>query len=344
MNIYPQFSIRKVLIVITAFFCLITQSYAYSLDYPTSEKNLNTAYNKARKLLPKQEFQQLKKEQFSWLRERKKACGGAKNFSPRNKKEESCFIEENYNRAEVLFNQVKNPKVFESYVGNPSYTVKTLDINADGLDDKVIVGTSDYGNNRDLLVYINKNNEYNLHLKTENFTDEAYHQFSSLKAYANGFVITNAYPKRVNVAHHFFKYTPTSLILERTVYVVSTGNMDEFHLTICDIDQNVDMSSPQMDITLFPENFAKNEKCYINRDTYKVISNQAKIYSEPHEKSVTTKYFKLGKKLHLLDYQKDWIQFIDDKTRAKAWIKKTNLKNISKDVWNPDNFKKKNKN
>ncbi|WP_215224679.1 hypothetical protein [Echinicola shivajiensis] len=137
-------------------------------------------------------------------------------------------------------NQAPTTYKISDYVGAEHYFIIDLDINNDTIPDKV-VSAGPYQED-ELLLFVNKNDHYELALKTVNFSEDGGNQIKHIKKDKNGFVIETAFPDRgLFEAHYFIIFKNGRWMLTHTIYKTESGNEKDAFTFVCKVTQNIDL-------------------------------------------------------------------------------------------------------
>ncbi len=141
----------------------------------------------------------------------------------------------------------KNPisKDISYYLNNKNYFVRDIDINNDYALDKV-VSSIPYQED-ELLLFINKDGAYRFALKSTNFSEDGGNQIVDVLAEENGFLIQTTFPDRgLNEANHHITFKNTHWVLTNTLFRVKESNERNSSIYICNIEQELDFSDPDL--------------------------------------------------------------------------------------------------
>ena len=157
--------------------------------------------------------------------------------------------------------EVSETKGFSYYNKNDSYFVNDIDINNDGVLDKVVSHKKYQG--EELLLFISKNNTYKLALKTINFSEDGGNQVVEIKKHKNGFVIVTSFlDKGFFESHYFIAYKNERWILTNTIYKTKSSNEKKSFIYVCDVKQDIDFGSSNWDnLKYMPDESSRDKKC-----------------------------------------------------------------------------------
>lgn len=92
---------------------------------------------------------------------------------------------------------------FSQYINNKDYFIKTFDVNKDGVTDKIVSQNRFMGD--EILVFLgDKSNNYNLALKSTNFSEDGGNQITDIKETSEGYEIITQFPDRGYVQNSYF--------------------------------------------------------------------------------------------------------------------------------------------
>ena len=133
------------------------------------------------------------------------------------------------------------------YENNPDYFIKDIDINNDGLLDKIISHNKNMGD--DMLFFLNNGkSNYIFKLKTHNFTEDGGYVMGDIfplnsKTSNNVFYINTYFDGSGGAQkQQFISYKNNNWYLAKTLYITSNWQKNpdkEYH---CEITQNIDLN------------------------------------------------------------------------------------------------------
>lgn len=89
------------------------------------------------------------------------------------------------------------------YTNNTNYFIKTFDVNKDGIKDKIVSHNRYLGD--ELLLFLgDKGSNYNLALKSTNFSEDGGNQITDIKETKEGFEIITQFPDRGYLQNTYF--------------------------------------------------------------------------------------------------------------------------------------------
>lgn len=143
--------------------------------------------------------------------------------------------------AGVLSDGVRS---FQFYENSDSHVVSDIDIDMNGVPDKVISSAQNKGD--ELIFLKNINGDYRAVLVSKNLAEDGGRVFRRInqEGGAGGEVmsIETFFPKGADTATHYVLYSGGEWVLSRTIYVVSDWRSRDGHAHYCEVVQNVPMS------------------------------------------------------------------------------------------------------
>lgn len=149
------------------------------------------------------------------------------------------------------------------YVNNDSYFSKEIDINNDGIVDKIVSSQRYQGD--ELLLFIKNRGTYELALKTTNFSEDGGNQILDIKKNETGFVVVTAFPDRGFFESHFFiSFENEHWILTHTIYKTKATNEEDSFIYVCNVQQGIDISNSELLNTLrfIPDESERDKICF----------------------------------------------------------------------------------
>ncbi len=142
---------------------------------------------------------------------------------------------------------VSSPKLvkkLDDLLANDKYFVKSIDVNNDGILDKVVSSKSYQGD--DLYLYVRKDSDYELVFRGSNLTEDGGLVFRTITAEHNDnevFSITTFFPDGgLLEAKHLISFSNNEWILKRTQYKTTNWQADPSKMYICNVTQNIKLS------------------------------------------------------------------------------------------------------
>lgn len=148
------------------------------------------------------------------------------------------------------------------YINDKHYFIKEVDINKDGMLDKIVSAAPYQGD--ELLLFVNKKNEYQFALKTINFSEDGGNQIKTIKQAKNGFVIITAFlDGGFFEAHHHISFIDKNWVLTNTIYKTMSSNQEDAFLYVCDVKQGIDIGNIDIleHINLIPDEANRDKIC-----------------------------------------------------------------------------------
>lgn len=148
------------------------------------------------------------------------------------------------------------------FIDTEHYFITNIDINNDGISDKVVSADPYQGD--ELLLFVNKNDNYELTLKTVNFSEDGGNQIKTIKKDKNGFVIVTAFPDRgFFETHYFIKFKNGNWILTHTLYKTESGNEEDAFIYVCKVKQDIALSDENLlyKLKTIPDETVRDSLC-----------------------------------------------------------------------------------
>ena len=168
-----------------------------------------------------------------------------------------------------------NSKKINFYENNDKYFIKNIDVNKDGLKDKIVSSQKNQG--EELLVFINKKNEYIFTFETTNFSEDGGNQISDIKEDKNGFIIITYFPDRgYYEKEYYIKNIKENWLLDKIVF--KTSSLTEYtKIDICTVVQNINLKDDNFSekIQDIPEENNRKKLCKID---YLFEENDVRAY------------------------------------------------------------------
>jgi hypothetical protein len=186
-----------------------------------------------------------------------------------SKKQKVEVIEEKFHES-LDDNENPDPEevlptfTISQFEGNEHYFIRNIDINNDGILDKIVSAVPHQGD--ELLLFIKKDDNYEFALKTINFSEDGGHQIMDVLKTENGFEIFTAFPDRgLLEAHHHIKFSYEKWIVKHTIYRTKSGNDENAFNYNCKVNQNIDLSDKELlyKLNLLPDEGEREKVCEI---------------------------------------------------------------------------------
>lgn len=142
------------------------------------------------------------------------------------------------------------------YIGTEHFFIRDIDVNNDGISDKIVSSDSYQGD--ELLLFVNNQGKYEFALKTINFSEDGGNQIVDILPQEKGFVIATAFPDGgLNEAYHYVTFTNNRWVLTNTVYKVESSNQEDALNYVCAVKQVIDLANTDF---LYQLNLIPNER------------------------------------------------------------------------------------
>lgn len=144
----------------------------------------------------------------------------------------------------------KNDKVskvnFNQYNNKANYFIKTFDVNKDGIKDK-IVSHNLYSGDELLIFFGDKSNNYNLALKSTNFSEDGGNQITDIKETSEGYEIITQFPDRGYVQNSYLVSVKGNQFVLKKIKTESDSWQNNYRENcVQDIDFNLKKSSQEL--------------------------------------------------------------------------------------------------
>lgn len=173
------------------------------------------------------------------------------------------FYDDNENPDPIILDEEGNtvPYSFSNYLGSEHFFIRDIDVNKDGLLDKIVSAGPYQGD--ELLLFIHKDDEFQFALKSTNFSEDGGNQIVDIVAEKAGFYIKTAFPDRgLSEAYHHITYKNHAWILVNTVYKTQSNQEDAF-IYSCDVKQGINLADTNIGEQLkwMPDEADRNRLC-----------------------------------------------------------------------------------
>ncbi|MBF0658425.1 hypothetical protein IPZ60_06705 [Psychrobacter sp. NG25] len=215
-----------------------------------------------------------------------------------------------------------------------THKIFTFDVNADGIDDKVISSINDENNNTyqgdDLIVYLkNTDGLYRLSLETTNFTDEVGWFLYDIYPSANhsGFILKIIYsPRGRSNQYFYFSQKNKDWRIEK---YISEGALITGEDYYCIENNNVALSEFEYaKSATYSENQFQN-LCPPPPTKYVIKTDQAEILDEKFESRSKPNYYIKGDLIEAFDQNEDWVKVSYKNGTKFGWIDKRDLSPVA---------------
>jgi hypothetical protein len=154
---------------------------------------------------------------------------------------ETGFYDANENPDPFPDEEISVTYTLSDYVENELFLIRDIDINNDGILDKIVSAGQYQGD--ELLLFINRGSKYQFSLKTTNFSEDGGHQIVDVVAEQGGFFIKTAFPDRgLNEACHHISFKDSGWVLTHTIYRTKSSNQEDAFIYTCDVQQGIDLA------------------------------------------------------------------------------------------------------
>ncbi|BDW93479.1 hypothetical protein MACH07_23110 [Flagellimonas marinaquae] len=154
---------------------------------------------------------------------------------------ETGFFDNNENPDPFPDEEINSTFTLSDYMENEHFFIRDIDINNDGVLDKIVSAGRYQGD--ELLLFINDGEEFDFTLKTINFSEDGGDQIVDVVAEDGGFFIKTAFPDRgLNEAYHHIIFKDNSWILTNSVYRTQSSNQKDAFIHVCDVTQGLNMA------------------------------------------------------------------------------------------------------
>lgn len=141
---------------------------------------------------------------------------------------------------EHLQEKTENVKKLSQFVDNEDYFVRDIDINKDGILDKVVSSAQNAGN--ELYFFQKNDNQYKLVLESINFSEDGGRLIDDISPVNNSnevLSIATFFPKGINKALYYVVYKNNDWLLSKTVYTLGSWQEDHTKKQVCNVVQNI---------------------------------------------------------------------------------------------------------
>lgn len=182
--------------------------------------------------------------------------------------EKKKIVQDLFETAYFDYNENPDPEevlltyTISQFEGTEHYFIREIDIDNDGVLDKIVSADPYQGD--ELFLFINKKDNYDFALKTTNFSEDGGNQIVNILKSENGFEIFTAFPDRgLLEAHHHIKFINKKWMLTHTIYRTESSNEEEAFIYNCTVSQNIDLSDEELldKLKLLPNEEDKNKDC-----------------------------------------------------------------------------------
>lgn len=178
--------------------------------------------------------------------------------------EKDLFDQDDIDEDETQYDEDVESYTISNYTNNDAYFSREMDINNDGILDKVISSQRYQGD--ELLLFVKNNNTYEFALKTSNFSQDGGNQIYEVKEAETGFVIVTVFPDGgFFESHYYVSFNNNRWMLTNTIYKTMSSNQEDAFVYECDVKQNVDLSdiTQLSNVRQIPEEADRDRVCTI---------------------------------------------------------------------------------
>lgn len=183
----------------------------------------------------------------------------------------SLLQEENHGGAK------ESASSLQGYIKDTRYVIYDIDVDGDGVSDKIVSSKKNAGN--ELLFFVRHNSAYTLRLRSINLTEDGgrvlggIRQEHSKKKDGDVLSIETYFPQGHDIAKHYISYINEHWILSRTVYEVADWRDKSDAIYICEVEQGIPMEllvseSVASQLHQLPDEPLRQKECRI-KDTSK---------------------------------------------------------------------------
>ena len=142
------------------------------------------------------------------------------------------------------------------YTNNTNYFIKTFDVNKDGIKDKIVSHNRYLGD--ELLLFLgDKGSNYNLALKSTNFSEDGGNQITDIKETKEGFEIITQFPDRGYLQNTYFVSGINNKLILKKIQSESESWQDNY-TEKCSQNINVDLKKSIAELSKVISNTKKN--------------------------------------------------------------------------------------
>ncbi len=150
-----------------------------------------------------------------------------------------------YQKETVLADNMQQQKhKISDYENNEDYFIREIDINKDGILDKVVCSNKYMGN--ELLFFQKKNNHYNFVLETINFSEDGGRIIDDIQPVKNSdyiLKIKTFFPDGgLDLATYFITFKNGNWKLQKTIYETKYWQKDASKRYVCEVKQDILLS------------------------------------------------------------------------------------------------------
>ncbi|MBE0443284.1 hypothetical protein EI164_14705, partial [Psychrobacter sp. FME13] len=215
-----------------------------------------------------------------------------------------------------------------------SHKIFTFDVNADGIDDKVISSINDENNvfqDDELYAFLgDENSKYTLSLDTSNHASDGGYFLSDILPRPNysGFILRTYFSSRgYPIRHYYYTYKNGVWYISATTtegYTVQDHNYyctDNTVTTVSEYNQSISES--------FNNDEELLQNCPPLPTKYTVKTDQAEILDEKFESRSKPNYYIKGDLIEAFDQNEDWVKVAYKNGTKFGWIDKRDLSPVA---------------
>lgn len=142
------------------------------------------------------------------------------------------------------------------YTNNTNYFIKTFDVNKDGIKDKIVSHNRYLGD--ELLLFLgDKDSNYNLAIKSTNFSEDGGNQITDIKEKKEGFEIITQFPDRGYLQNTYFVSGINNKLILKKIQSESESWQNGY-TEKCSQNINVDLKKSIAELSKVISNTKKN--------------------------------------------------------------------------------------
>ncbi len=142
------------------------------------------------------------------------------------------------------------------YTNNTNYFIKTFDVNKDGIKDKIVSHNRYLGD--ELLLFLgDKDSNYNLAIKSTNFSEDGGNQITDIKETKEGFEIITQFPDRGYLQNTYFVSGINNKLILKKIQSESESWQNGY-TEKCSQNINVDLKKSIAELSKVISNTKKN--------------------------------------------------------------------------------------
>ena len=159
-------------------------------------------------------------------------------------------------RVEANYTEKIQTINLNQYTNNTNYLIKTFDVNKDGIKDKIVSHNRYLGD--ELLLFLgDKIGNYNLALKSTNFSEDGGNQITDIKETKEGFEIITQFPDRGYLQNTYWVSGINNKFILKKIQSESESWQDGY-MEKCSQNINVDLKKSIAELSKVISNTKKN--------------------------------------------------------------------------------------